>query len=155
MKVESLMSRDVAVCTIDDNLDVAARLMWERDCGAVPVLDGDDRVVGIITDRDVCMAAYIQGLPLREIPVTTAMAETVHMLRTDDLVVDAERLMAEKQVRRMPVVDSDQHVVGMLALADLIREATRPGHAPNGAMDVVIAMAAVMRPRREPAVVET
>jgi CBS domain-containing protein len=147
MKIENVMSRDVVACSIDDTLDVAVGLMWDRDHGAVPVVDGDGRVVGIVTDRDACMAAYTQALPLHEIPVTTAMADAVHTLRADDMLVDAERVMTEQQVHRIPIVDGEDRLVGMVSLADLIREVNRPGHVANGAMDVVATLGAVLRPR--------
>jgi CBS domain-containing protein len=64
MKVSDLMTTAVRSCGTGDNLQLAAQIMWESDCGIVPVVDGDGRVVGVITDRDICMAAYTQGLPL-------------------------------------------------------------------------------------------
>jgi CBS-domain-containing membrane protein len=75
MRVEQLMTRDVKVCRAEDTLSRAAQLMWEHDCGCVPVIgtNGDGRLVGIITDRDIAMAAYTQGWPQSAIPVSTAM----------------------------------------------------------------------------------
>ena len=78
MKVQDAMTRNVTACHENDSLNYAAQLMWECDCGAIPVLDGNDVVCGMITDRDVAMAAYTQGLALQEIPVRTAMSTVVH-----------------------------------------------------------------------------
>jgi CBS domain-containing protein len=128
MKVEQLMTRPVHACRPSDRLDVAARVMWERDCGCVPVVapdDGGDHVVGMITDRDVCMAAYTQGLPLTEIAVETAMAHEVRSCRPTDSVGDALRILEGNQLHRLPVVDAGGLLVGMVSLADLAREAAR------------------------------
>ena len=77
MKIEDIMTRDVRTCTSSDTLATAAQIMWENDCGAVPVLDAEDRVVGIITDRDLAMAAHLQGVPLRDSRVASAMARDI------------------------------------------------------------------------------
>ena len=60
MNVEQLMTTDLRTCSPEDTLDCAARIMWEKDCGVVPIVDGADRVVGMITDRDICIASYTQ-----------------------------------------------------------------------------------------------
>lgn len=67
MKVQDIMTADVETCRLDDTLDRPAAIMWERDCGVVPVVDDESRIVGMLTDRDICMAAYTQGRPLPEI----------------------------------------------------------------------------------------
>src|SRR5690606_32936140 len=66
VKIEEIMTRDVRTCSPDDTLATAAQVMWEMDCGVVPVTDREGKVVGIITDRDLAMAAHLQGVPLRE-----------------------------------------------------------------------------------------
>ena len=63
MKVHEIMSTDLATCQSEDTLNCAAQIMWERDCGVVPILDQGSRVIGMLTDRDICMAAYTQGRP--------------------------------------------------------------------------------------------
>jgi CBS domain-containing protein len=128
MRVEQLMSRTVKTCVPSDHLDRAASLMWDYDCGALPIVsdDGDaGRVVGVLTDRDICMAAYTQGRTLRDIPVASAMARHVCTCRPTDTIAVALRVMETNQVHRLPVVDGDEHLVGMLSLADLWREAAR------------------------------
>ena len=72
MKVAELMTRSVLAAHPQDSLARAAQMMWDHDCGALPVIDDSGRVLGMITDRDVCMAAYTQGRPLAEIPVEIA-----------------------------------------------------------------------------------
>ncbi|HVS11206.1 MAG TPA: CBS domain-containing protein, partial [Planctomycetota bacterium] len=78
MKVEQLMTRDVKACAPQDSLSRAAQLLWESDIGALPVVDSEGRVVGMVTDRDVCMAAYFKGRPLAEIRVDETMARKVY-----------------------------------------------------------------------------
>jgi CBS domain-containing protein len=124
-RVEQLMSRSVATCRPDDRLDSAARIMWERDCGVVPVTvpeGGGERVVGMITDRDVCMAAYTQGRSLADVPVSTAMSHNVRTCQPADPIQSALRLMAAEQLHRLPVVDQAGHLVGLLSFADVARE---------------------------------
>lgn len=126
--VEQLMSRNVATCRPDDRLDTAARIMWERDCGVVPVTlleEGGERVVGMITDRDVCMAAYTQGRRLADVPVSTAMSRGIRTCQPTDRIQSAIRLMAKEQLHRLPVVDPTGHLVGLLSLADVAREEAR------------------------------
>ena len=76
MKVDLVMSKDVASCVPSETLNEAARIMWERDCGIVPVVESREsgKVVGVITDRDICIAAYTRGRPLAQIPIDEAMA---------------------------------------------------------------------------------
>lgn len=125
MKVRQLMNQPAITCSAVDTLDRAAGLMWEHDCGSLPVIDGDRRVVGMITDRDICMAAYTKGQPLGEIEVGPVMAKQVHCARPDDDVKRAEKTMRRHQVRRVPVVETDGRVIGVLSLNDLFLEAER------------------------------
>lgn len=125
MKVEALMTKSVRTCRPEDSLDSAARIMWDYDCGCVPVLDATDKVIGVITDRDVCMSAWSQGKRLCEIPVASAMSWRVLTIRPNDTVELAEEVMRDNQVRRLPVVDDDSKLVGLLSIADIAREARR------------------------------
>jgi CBS domain-containing protein len=93
--------------------------MWERDCGALPVVDQEGRVAGMVTDRDICMAAYTQGRPIHAVPVEKVMAQHVFSCGANDSIEDAEAIMHQFHVHRLPVVDSEQHVVGVLSLDDL------------------------------------
>jgi CBS domain-containing protein len=144
MNVSSLIRRDVTSCTIHDNLERAAQLMWEHDIGCLPVIDDQGHVAGMITDRDACMAAYTQGAPLRAIPVTTAMASRVYSCREADDVDAVEKVMREHQIRRMPVIDGQGHPIGIISLNDIALAAST-GTVP--ARDVVATLAAVNAPR--------
>ena len=125
MKVEQVMNRDVKTCRSNDTLNRAAQLMWENDCGCVPIVDDDGRAVGMVTDRDVCMAAYTQDGLLSRLHVGSAMAREVRSCRPTDTVAEAESMMRAAQVRRLPVVDAENHVIGLLSLNDIAREVAR------------------------------
>lgn len=144
MKIESVVHRGVEWCSIHDNLEYAAQIMWEHDIGCLPVLDEYGHIAGIVTDRDVCMAAYTQGAPLRAIPVTTAMAKQVLSCMLSDDVETVERTMGERQIRRMPVIDDQGHPVGIVSVNDLARAATL---GKLKAAEVTSTLAAVSAPR--------
>jgi len=151
MKVEQLMIRDVKTCGPDDSLNVAAKLMWDFDCGCVPVVGADEKLVGMITDRDICMAAYTQGKPLDAMRVSSAMSHAAHACRFGDSILLAERLLREHAIRRIPIVDAEGRILGILSTNDLAREAARP-HDPEerdvSAEAFTETIAAVCTPRR-------
>jgi len=125
MKVSDVMTRDVGTCRPEDDLNRVAKVMWDRDCGVVPVVDLADHVVGMITDRDACMAAYTKGAVLGAIRVGDAMAQQVFSCRTDDDVADAAATMQRQRVRRLPVLDGDGRFVGIVSLNDLARRSAK------------------------------
>jgi CBS domain-containing protein len=150
MRVKDLMSRDVKSCGASDRLDLAARLMWDGDLGIVPVLDAEKRVVGVLTDRDIAMAAYTKGERLSALSVKDAMAKRPTSCHPEATVESALLLMAQGHVRRLPVVDESGKLVGMLSLNDLARQACRQRKAkePNGiAPGLVDALGAICEPR--------
>jgi len=127
-RVEDVMSRKVSSCSASDSLERAAHLMWENDCGCLPVCapsDGTDCTVGIITDRDICMHAFFSGKPLRELRVEQAMAKQLLTCHPDDTLDHAEKVMRGGRVRRLPVVDEQGALIGLISLADLACEAAR------------------------------
>ena len=125
MRIKDLMTRRVRACGPDDTVNRAAQIMWEHGCGCVPVIDLGGHVLGMLTDRDVCMAAYTKGESLAQIPVTTAMSRHVYACRPEDTIEDAERLMWMKQVRRLPITDDAGRLLGLLSLSDIARHAAR------------------------------
>ena len=148
--VRELMTAAAHRCHPDDTLGRAAQLMWDNDCGCVVVVDHLDRVVGIVTDRDVCMAAYTQNKALGEIPVSRACATDVVTCGVDDNLTKAQELMINHQIRRLPVVENDGHLVGLLSLSDLAQHAhfiaTAQG-ARSTAHTLALVMEAVSRSR--------
>lgn len=119
MKVIDWMRAEPLCVSPEDRLADAARAMWEGDCGAVPVVDGQRHVIGMVTDRDACMAAWSRGQSLSDIQVQDAMARRVFSVWADDSIEVAVDLMHEKRLRRLPVVDSEERLVGILSLSDL------------------------------------
>jgi CBS domain-containing protein len=155
MTIEPIMSRQVQHCRPDHTLDYAAARMWEHDCGCLPVCtaDGDNepRVIGMLTDRDVCMAALFQGRPLHELKVADAMSRDIRVSKLDDRPEDVELLMREQRIRRVPVTDDAGTLVGIVSLADFARAATRDTAAGGGAdsgaeRDVGHTLAAICEP---------
>jgi CBS-domain-containing membrane protein len=145
MLIQDLMSTDVQTCRSYESLNAAAHKMWVADIGAIPVLDDKERVVGMLTDRDICMAAYTQGRPLGEIVIAETMSRSLVTCAPTDTVARAEELMREHAVRRLPVIDDARHVIGIVSMNDLARAVTR-WHRGQG--DLVTTMAAVSQPRR-------
>jgi CBS domain-containing protein len=119
------MVTNVKSCAAYNTLNTAAQTMWDNDIGCVPIVDNDRRVLGMLTDRDVCMAAYIQGLPLTGSLVTSAMSNPVFSCAPDDDIASAEQLMREKQVRRLAVTDAQGRLTGIISLNDIAREGER------------------------------
>lgn len=127
MRVEEVMTADVACCRPDDSDERAAQLMWENDCGVIPVTDSSGRTVGIVTDRDLCMAAFTRGRDLSQLRVSDAMSPNVHGCRRKQSLEDALGLMREHRVRRLPVIEDDGRLVGMLSMNDVIRAVDQGG----------------------------
>ncbi len=126
MKVSQLMCRDVVCCSNSTSLAEPARIMWDCDVGFVPVIDPDSKALsGVVTDRDICMAAYTTGRALNDIPVRVAMQTNVFSCSEADDIDRVHTIMREQQLRRVPVVDADNHVIGVVGLNDLARHADR------------------------------
>ena len=125
-RVRDVMQRDVATCHSWDTLNRAAQLMWEADCGAIPVVDERGRLAGMLTDRDVCMAAYTRGLTLSELSVQSAMSQHPFSCTPEEPLTALLNLMTTHQVRRVPVVSEDRRLVGIVSLADVARLAQAP-----------------------------
>ncbi len=144
MKIANLIHRDVTTCSVHDQLDHAAKLMWDRDIGCLPVVDDQGQIRGIITDRDLCMAAYTRGAPLQAIPVSEVMSQHVFSCSPADDVHQVERAMSKHQIRRIPVIDDQGHPIGMVSLNDLARAAAI-GKVPS--VEIASTLAAVTAPR--------
>ena len=122
MKVREVMRSEPSVCTPDAHLARVGRLMAEADCGFLPVIGDEDRVVGVITDRDVALAAATRDRRPSEIQVRQVISGEVYSCGPDDDIRDALTVMRERQVRRLPVVDS-HGLRGILSLDDVVLEA--------------------------------
>jgi CBS domain-containing protein len=122
MIVQDLMTRTPASVRPAQNLADAAQLLWDCDCGALPVVDGEtQKLIGMLTDRDICMATWSRGKAPGAISVSEVMSPQVIACRPSDTIRRAETIMSENQIRRLPVVDSEQRLQGILSLADIAR----------------------------------
>ena len=147
MKVSELMTAPARACRLNDDLSVPARIMWECDCGSVAVLDELGHVVGMITDRDIAMACYLQNCAPCGIQVSSIASKGLTSVRPEDELSFAEQAMREAQVRRVPVVDGNGQPLGVLSLNDLARNVRRDGRDSLGAEPVAKTLAAICAPR--------
>jgi CBS domain-containing protein len=122
--VGDVMRSPAVCCRMGDSLHRVAQLMWEHDVGALVVLDDAGRACHVITDRDVCMGAYTQGVALWASHVGSVKPGPLVSCSVDAGVVEVRNLMQEHGVRRIPVLDAAGSVVGVVGLGDLVREAT-------------------------------
>lgn len=120
MRIEEIMTRDVQSCAPDTNLAAAAKMMWDSDCGALPVLNVEGRVMGMITDRDICMAVATRNKPASEITAWETVSGKAHTCRMSDEVHTALDTMKRERVRRLPVVDDDGVLQGVVSINDFI-----------------------------------
>ena len=144
VNIQDIMSKPAVTCGPHDTLNTAAQLMWDHDCGAVPVVDDAGSLVGIVTDRDICMAAYTNGSALHAIPVSTAMAQVVFSCQLSDSLEAAEQVMSSNQIRRVPVVDGDNRPAQRrraLCRVDPQEERARPRGDPDAGRDLSAATA--------------
>jgi CBS domain-containing protein len=155
MKISEIMTRGPKCCREADTLDRAAQVMWEADCGFVPVVDAEGALVGAVTDRDLCMAAWTQGVPLTQLSLSMVARRPVFTVNESDSIEAAELLMLRKQIRRLPVVGEDGQLVGVISMADLARRIDAPVTGRGGAVSresVAQTLAGISRARGEGAV---
>lgn len=153
MKIEQLMTKEVVSCLPEDSLDHAARIMWEKDCGFVPITGSseDRRVVGVVTDRDICMATYKRGKSLPEICVGDVMSTGIRVCKPSENLDTAESTLREAQIHRLPVVDDAEQLLGVISLADIACEAAREAGASQQMVttaEVGATLAGISQPRR-------
>jgi CBS domain-containing protein len=125
MKVQDIMTTEVETCGADSDLGAAATIMWKRDCGSVPVVDGEGKVVGMITDRDICMAVATRNKLASAIKVGEVISGRVYACAPDDRIEDALETMQSAQLRRLPVVDDDGKLHGILSINDVVLHSKR------------------------------
>ena len=123
MKARDIMTENPACITPETSARQAARLMEDHDVGSLPVVEseGNRRLVGVVTDRDLALRVLGRG-ESPEVQVREVMSSTVHCCRAEDGLDEVENAMAKNQVRRIPIVDENNRVLGMVAQADLARE---------------------------------
>jgi len=135
MKISEVMTTEVETISADQTAREAAAFMLRADAGSIPVCEGD-RVVGMITDRDIAVRGVAEGRG-PDTPVSELMSDGIICAREDDDVQEVAQRMSEEQVRRLPVLDADDRLCGIVSLGDLTRE-TR-GEAAQVALEGVSA----------------
>lgn len=125
MLIRELMALDPIICSPDTNLTQIARLMTDNDCGAIAICSGE-RVVGIVTDRDLVTRAVAQGADMETTQASNVMTRNLIVVHDEDRVERAVHLMESRHVRRLPVIDEEEHLVGMVSLTDMA------GHLSEG-----------------------
>ena len=135
--IADIMTRSISTVQRDETLQAAARRMQEMDVGALPVLDGK-ALAGMVTDRDIAVRGVAEGMIPQESQVADVMTEEVRFCRADDAIAQVMAEMGDLQVRRLPVLDANNEIVGIVALADIatrqsahtdetLREISTPG----------------------------
>jgi CBS domain-containing protein len=132
MKVRAVMNKPVQTVSSDSSLAEAGKRMAENDCGVLPVVDGKCRVVGILTDRDVCLALATKNRLASEISALEVMSPHVCACGPDDDLSKALETMRHRLVRRLPVVDDAGRLVGILSIDDIIIHAGPASATPEG-----------------------
>lgn len=118
MKVKDVMHEGVSWVEPDTKLKDIARIMRDEDIGAVPVGE-NDRLVGMVTDRDIACKGFAKGKKVMKMRARDVMTRGITYCRTNEEVEDAIRIMESKKIRRLPVIDDDKRMVGMLAIGDI------------------------------------
>jgi CBS domain-containing protein len=125
MKILDIMNPRVVTCRVKDHLGIAAKKMSDCDIGCLPVLDKDGKVVAMITDRDICMAAYKLRCSPFNIPISVAMSKELFFCGPNDNIIDTEVRMISLKVRRLPVLNPEGNLIGIVSLNDLACETER------------------------------
>ncbi|SCZ64334.1 CBS domain-containing protein [Thiohalomonas denitrificans] len=126
MNVTDVMQRSVRICDTNTTLEKAGLSMWDGDCGALPVVDESGRAVGIVTDRDIAMTAALNHKPLWEMKCGELVgSRPLYTCQADDDVKQAVKTMWAQRVRRLPVIDGEGELVGILSMDDIVASAER------------------------------
>lgn len=130
MKVQEIMTQQVASCTPDADLASVAKLMWDRDCGVIPVLDAAGKVLAVVTDRDICIGVATKGRTASHVATREVMSGTLHACLPDDDIMVALETMKDVKVRRLPVIDQNGHLKGIVSLNDVVLRTKPRGAVP-------------------------
>jgi len=151
MKVQDVMKRDVHTCRPDTNLAMAAMQMWDGDFGVLPVLADGGKVVGMITDRDICMAAATKHCDPATIRVEEVTTGEVYGCSPDTDIREALKIMQQRRVRRLPIISAeDGRLCGILSMNDIALKAQDNRTAELSAQDVENTLKAICARRTKP-----
>ncbi len=123
MKVKEVMTPDPQAIWLTESLADAAKLMWQNDCGVLPIIKDGRKVIGLITDRDVCMATAMKQADPSGISVEEVMSGQVYAVKAEDNVAQALQTMQEHKVRRLPVLNAEGELEGILSMNDIVLRA--------------------------------
>jgi len=129
MRVVEIMMGTPYFCRPEANLGSAAELMWTGNCGFLPVVGSEGKLVSVLTDRDICIALGTRGRPSGEVAVADVMSRKVYSCKPDDDVRAALGAMREGRVRRLPVVAKEGTLVGVISMDDLLLRAEAAAQA--------------------------
>jgi CBS domain-containing protein len=123
MTVREVMTKRIATCRPETNLAEAIALMWENDCGVLPVIDGMGELAGIVTDRDLCIALGTRNVRPSELCVRDVFKNHTLVCKSSDAIYTALRTMSHGKVRRLPVVGDDGSLEGVVSIDDVVLNA--------------------------------
>jgi CBS domain-containing protein len=140
MKVKDIMMRTPASCTAETNVGAAVEILWNRNCGILPIVNAQQKVAGVVTDRDLCIALGTRNRLAGEIAVGEVTSGKVFACKPDDDLRAALATMAHAKVRRLPVINSDGKLEGILSMDDVVAhsEARIPGKTSELSHDDVV-----------------
>ena len=128
MKVKDVMKTDVGFCSTEDNLKKTAETMRYRDCGVIPIVDEENRVVGMLTDRDICLAVAARIRKASDVKNKELMSGGVTVCSAEDKLEDALKKMRKHQIKRLAVVAAGGELDGILSVADILLSARKVNH---------------------------
>jgi CBS domain-containing protein len=134
MKVKEVMTPDAKSIWISQSLAEAAKEMWENDCGALPVIEDDKKVVGMLTDRDICMAGAVRDCGLGQIPVAEIMNKQIYAAEPEEDIKHALETMREHKIRRLPVLNVEGELTGIVSMNDIVLKA-KPANGKKVAIE--------------------
>ena len=131
MKVKEVMTPNAKAIWLTESLADAAKLMWETDCGVLPIFKDGRKVIGMITDRDICMAVAMRDTNPSGISVEEVMTGRVYSVSSEDDINQALQAMQEHKIRRLPVVNPEGELEGILSMNDIVLNAKIPKGAAS------------------------
>ena len=131
MKVKDVMTPDPKAIWLTESLTDAAKEMWENDCGALPIVKDGGKVVGMITDRDICMATAMKDRNPSAISVEEVMNRIVYAAEAEEDIEQALQTMREHKVRRLPVLNLEGELQGIVSMNDIVLKAKGNGKTPQ------------------------
>lgn len=125
MKVKDVMMRTPAFCNEGSNAGEAVEMMWKRNCGLLPIMDAKNKVVGVVTDRDLCIALGTRGIPAGQLTIAAVADGRVFSCSPEDEIHLALAKMSRNKVRRLVVLEKNGQLAGIVSMDDIVRHAAQ------------------------------